>query len=171
MHRAQVEQFVYNAPSPLWTVGTGIGAALLAGFIAVAGWEYVHRKTKARDLLNWRRTTVAESVTEMLLLSQTRFDTIKDFDDDRKEWTSQIRKLETQYQILNLSLPRTSAIREAANSLMDAHKLSFKTFTGDAKLPNARNRKQLDSISYMQNVDIDKLHRKVRNTTYEFLDI
>lgn len=169
--RAQVEQFVYNAPDPWWTVGTGLGGAAVAAIIAVAGWIYLHRQSKSRDLLNWQRTTVAESVIEMLLLSQTRFDTIKDFDDDRKEWINQIRKLETQYHILNLSLPRESAVRNAANDLLDEHKVSFHTFTTDPKLPNARNRQQLNNTSYMRLVDLDKLHRGLRNETYKFLDI
>ncbi|MBY4013887.1 hypothetical protein HQP04_21100 [Rhodococcus fascians] len=67
MIRAHAEQFVYNAPSPWWTVGTGIGTAFLAGIFATIGWYVIHRNSRTRDLDNWRRTTLIEAATNLML--------------------------------------------------------------------------------------------------------
>ncbi|NIL90712.1 hypothetical protein RhoFasSB10_03042 [Rhodococcus fascians] len=72
---AQVEQFVYNAPSPWWTVGTGLGAAVLAGVFATVGWYVVHKTSNARELTKWRRDTLTNATVEFFQLSRV-FDTM-----------------------------------------------------------------------------------------------
>ncbi|QII01078.1 hypothetical protein BH92_15415 [Rhodococcoides fascians A21d2] len=67
MLRAQVEQFVYNAPAPWWTLGTGLGAAVLAGIFATIGWYVVHKNSRNRDLENWRRTILVEATTDLVV--------------------------------------------------------------------------------------------------------
>ena len=54
------------APSPWWNIIAAVTGAIVAGCIAVAGWLYVHRTSKNRDLENWRRTTLANAVTELI---------------------------------------------------------------------------------------------------------
>lgn len=66
------QDVIINSPPPWWTVGSALGAALLAGLIATAGWYVVHRTSKNRDFENWRRLTLTTSVSELISASNER---------------------------------------------------------------------------------------------------
>jgi hypothetical protein len=168
MLRAQVEQFVYNAPSPWWTLGTGLGAAALAGIFATIGWYVVHRTSRSRDLENWRRTTVVDAVTSLLQLSQERFDSLREYGEDRKKWIDSTRKLEHLYLILVLAVPDT-LLRHHADLLVEPHRKSLQQFLAPSNPNDPFINVRRDGIAYMKSIDHDLLQRNLRNETMFFL--
>jgi hypothetical protein len=152
MHLAQVEQFVYNAPSPWWTVGTGIGTAFLAGIFATIGWYVIHRNSRTRDQESWRRTTLVEATTDLLLRDIELHTTIVSYlySENESDAMEFFKLLHTQRNQMTSNIIRF----EAANSehvLALANKLSthYKTFIDELPIPTVLEETELEDRSAM----------------------
>ncbi|BCF83318.1 hypothetical protein RQCS_28630 [Rhodococcus qingshengii] len=103
-------------------------AAIAATVVAIIGWLVVHRTSQNRDLKNWRRTTITETVSDFIELSQERFDLVSPYIDKSnvrsfelyKESKRIEAKLKSTYQKILLCASGTR-VQEMADSILSAH--------------------------------------------------
>ncbi|WP_167329133.1 hypothetical protein [Rhodococcoides fascians] len=162
----------------LRTIGLFVGPAL-AAVIVMVGWRRTHRdalerdartqQTAAdRDLENWRRTTVVDTVISLLQLSQLRLDSVREYGEDRSKWIDSTRKLEHLYLILVLAVPDT-LLRYHADLLLEPHRKSLQEFLAPPKPNDSFINVRRDAIAYMKGIDHDLLQRNLRNEVMFFL--
>lgn len=57
--QAPVQEIIVKSATPWWTIGSAV-------LVALIGWFVIHRTSKARDLENWRRTTITSAAAELI---------------------------------------------------------------------------------------------------------
>lgn len=94
---AQAPQVMVKAASPWVTIGAAALAAMIAGLIACVGWYVVHRTSRSRDLLNWRRTALLQAVSTLIEASNNRHDTIPDKSVPNSDLRKDYRKMQAAH--------------------------------------------------------------------------
>lgn len=88
-----VHEVIVKVGSPWITIGAAALAALIAGLIACIGWYVVHRTSRSRDLLNWRRTALLQAVSSLLEASNARYEALTTDGMPRSELRKQYRRM------------------------------------------------------------------------------
>lgn len=111
------------------------GAAVLAGLIAIVGWIAVHYFSKKRDLKNWQRSMITETVSDFIEISDERFDLIVPYlhtkpkepwwgDDVEKELETYLQRLKRTNQKIMMCASGTD-IEKEAHKILTEHTNSY----------------------------------------------
>ncbi|MFF1555005.1 hypothetical protein ACFVX3_28700 [Rhodococcus erythropolis] len=108
MNQAQTEPVVHEViiqSSTPWHIYI---AAVIGGLIAIGGWFVVHRTSQSRDLKNWQRSMIIETVSDFLEISDERFDLIVPYLDTRPKEPWWDKEVETKLLVCLQRLKRTN---------------------------------------------------------------
>ncbi|MCE4165232.1 MULTISPECIES: hypothetical protein [Rhodococcus] len=100
--QAQASQVIVKAASPWITLGAAALAAVIAGLIACVGWYVVHRTSRSRDLLNWRRTALLQAATSLIDASNHRNEILHTKDALRSELRTQYYRMQVPYDQIRI---------------------------------------------------------------------
>lgn len=80
---------------------------IVGAFIVVLGWYRLHKDASKRDLENWRRTTLATAVTELIATAEemVQMDVDIDNDDEMKEFQAKYAVLDQKLAMINMCDP------------------------------------------------------------------